>query len=395
MLPRRLGYYGGRGARRVATVKPLVTLPQRQPECLREDGDGPLPMHLVDCGNWRVSAAWRVPDDAVSGLYFGRAVRGDNGQTAAKSEQAAAPWGDIAAGGRNWRADFSPLQADWHHMRAGEPEPFAPPPPQRHAYGASGHGALRRPLREPRASHLWFVVREPDDAERPSDVLLQTSDPTWQAYNGYGGLTSYGTFDFPATHGPDVQLLDPAATPRARALAASYNRPLITRGYRAVNAPLSAEYPAVRFLEANGFDVSYTSGLDASTRGALMARHRVALSVGHDEYWSKEQRDAWVAARDAGVHCMFWSGNEAYWRVRFEAALGDAGGDGAGAQQAAAAATENRTMCIFKDTQSTERLDPRGWTGTWRDARDINPDEPWPVRRRRHARKRSQPTHPR
>src|SRR6185437_14775885 len=32
----RLGYYGGMGARLVATVQPHVSLPQAQPECLTE-----------------------------------------------------------------------------------------------------------------------------------------------------------------------------------------------------------------------------------------------------------------------------------------------------------------------------------------------------------------------
>src|SRR6185312_44917 len=34
------------------------------------------------------------------------------------------------------------------------------------------------------ASHIIFVVR---DDTRGSDVLVQTSDTTWQAYNRYGG----------------------------------------------------------------------------------------------------------------------------------------------------------------------------------------------------------------
>jgi hypothetical protein len=37
-----------------------------------------------------------------------------------------------------------------------------------------------------------------------------------------------------------------------RAHKRSYNTPLVTRDYRAVNAPLSNEYPAIRFLEAMG-----------------------------------------------------------------------------------------------------------------------------------------------
>ena len=32
-----MGYYGGMGARKVATVTPSATLPQNQPDCLRGD----------------------------------------------------------------------------------------------------------------------------------------------------------------------------------------------------------------------------------------------------------------------------------------------------------------------------------------------------------------------
>ena len=42
----------------------------------------------------------------------------------------------------------------------------------------------------------------------------------------------------------------------------SYNRPFITRDIRSVNTVFNAEYPMIRFLEANGYDVSYVSGFD-------------------------------------------------------------------------------------------------------------------------------------
>ena len=61
-------------------------------------------------------------------------------------------------------------------------------------------------------SHIVFVVR--DDAGR-SDVLFQTSDTTWQAYNQYGGNSLY-------VGGPGS---DPG-----RAYKVSYNRPITTRG---------------------------------------------------------------------------------------------------------------------------------------------------------------------
>ena len=53
-----------------------------------------------------------------------------------------------------------------------------------------------------------------------------------------------------------------------------------------------AEYPMIRFLEENGYDVSYTTGVDMSQPGAasIIEQHKVYLTAGHDEYWSGQQR---------------------------------------------------------------------------------------------------------
>ena len=50
------------------------------------------------------------------------------------------------------------------------------------------------------------------------------------------------------------------------------------------------------------------------------------LSVGHDEYWSGGQRANVEAARDAGVHLAFFSGNEIFWKTRWENSI-DGSGD--------------------------------------------------------------------
>jgi hypothetical protein len=50
----RMGYYGGAGARKVATVTPSVPLPQTQPSCLFDSAT-----RLTDCGNWAESASCR------------------------------------------------------------------------------------------------------------------------------------------------------------------------------------------------------------------------------------------------------------------------------------------------------------------------------------------------
>ena len=317
----RMGWYEGLGARLVDTVAPSVPLPQSQPEGVRDPAT-----HLYDCGNWAVSASWTAPKDAVSGIYFARLVRQD-------------PEPEPAA----WRADHSLAPP------AVRPEAVA------HAYGSLGHGRLRIALREPRASHIHFVVR--DDASR-SDILFQTADTTWQAYNRYGGHCTYGRLD------PDHPRLR-GGPPRA--YKASYNRPLETRHYRAVNTVFNAEYPFVRFLEANGYDASYTTGVDSDRRGELIRNHRLFLSVGHDEYWSGRQRRNVEAARDAGVHLGFFSGNEVFWKTRFEPSI-----DGS--------EEPYRTMVTYKETHANAKIDPLPdvWTGTWRDSRPFNPEGPQP-----------------
>src|SRR5204862_5469217 len=93
------------------------------------------------------------------------------------------------------------------------------------------------------ASHIFFVVRD-DDGH--SDLLFQTSDTTWQAYNTYGGNSLY------------------VGSPAGRAYKVSYNRPFNTRDHDAQSFVFNAEYPTVRWLEANGYNVSYFSGLDSA-----------------------------------------------------------------------------------------------------------------------------------
>jgi predicted DNA-binding transcriptional regulator AlpA len=80
----------------------------------------------------------------------------------------------------------------------------------------------------------------------------------------------------------------------------------------------SYTYPAIRWLEQNGYDVSYISGIDTARDPTAPLAHDLFISVGHDEYWSGEQRANVEAARAAGVNLAFWGGNDVYWRTRWE-----------------------------------------------------------------------------
>ena len=50
--------------------------------------------------------------------------------------------------------------------------------------------------------------------------------------------------------------------PYRRAHKVSYNRPWQTRATRAINILFGAEYPMIRWLESQGYDVTYQSGID-------------------------------------------------------------------------------------------------------------------------------------
>ena len=202
------------------------------------------------------------------------------------------------------------------------------------------------------SSHIVFVVR---DDTRQADVVVQTSDTTWQAYNRYGTGSLY-------CGGPISNAGSSYANScSSRSAKVSYNRPIDTRGHDAQSWLFAAEYPMVRWLEANGYDVKYQSGVDTDRRASDLIgarKPKVFVSSGHDEYWSAGQRASVEAARGAGVNLAFFSGNEMYWKTRYEASI-----DGA--------ATQYRTLVSYKDTLAGVKLDPMPSvsTSTWRDTR--------------------------
>jgi hypothetical protein len=142
--------------------------------------------------------------------------------------------------------------------------------------------------------------------------------------------------------------------PNGEAVKVSYNRPSSARIYDDSATVFTSEYPMVRFLEHNGYDVSYLAGVDTDRYGAkLLPMHKVFLSVGHDEYVSGQQRNNIQAAIAHGVNVGYFSGNENSWKTRWEASI-------------AGPSTSYRTLVCYKETASGQ--DPSGiWTGHWGD----------------------------
>lgn len=287
----RMGWYQGKGARLIFERNNIAG--KHQPLSQSDSGTG-----LLEC-NWTLGPAadgnyqWSVPSTVVSGVYLVKLISANNN-----------------------------------------------------------------------ASYIIFTVR--DDA-RASDILFQTSDTTWQAYNYYPGNRDTPPNPFPPNSPDPIETFTssysgmslyqlgfgrslPPGVKQGRKV--SFNRPYLPDNFR---IELSAgqffnwEYNMVRWLEQNGYDVSYISNVDTHTATDLTngifapTRHKLFLSVGHDEYYSWDMRDNLEQARNRSTNPMnlgFFSANTSFWQIRF---------DKSSATNTAPADTDNRTIIAYKE----------------------------------------------
>jgi hypothetical protein len=156
-------------------------------------------------------------------------------------------------------------------------------------------------LTSTKQSYIIFVVR--DDA-RGSKYFVQTSVATYQAYNNWGGKSLYPT----------------NSTNAQPAQKVSFNRPYAFDKNTSNGAGefFYWESNFVRFLEREGYDVTYGTDLDVHENPNLLLSHKAFISMGHDEYWSWQMRSNVTAARDQGINLGFFGADTMDWQVRFE-----------------------------------------------------------------------------
>ncbi len=195
----------------------------------------------------------------------------------------------------------------------------------------------------------FFVVRAANPGALARHVLVLATN-TYQAYNGWGGKNLYGN-DASFAASPDQLVHRPVPTPVvawdrpwSRCLVAS---PVPTRiptsGRRGLGEPLGLpdaaaalvnadasiwdmpagfvnkwEHPFVVWAERAGIELDYLAQSDLDRDPNVLEPYPSYLSVGHDEYWTWEERDAVEAFVDAGGSAAFFSGNTCFWQVRFE-----------------------------------------------------------------------------
>ncbi|HEY1751997.1 MAG TPA: N,N-dimethylformamidase beta subunit family domain-containing protein [Caulobacteraceae bacterium] len=187
---------------------------------------------------------------------------------------------------------------------------------------------------------------------RAAKAVLVLATNTYHAYNHWGGANAYcdvaalmnrradlptamrGAIGVLSTRRPFPQMLiaPPADVPRLVNLRPRgfEERPWAgDRGWprRRELSPYDNsagflhkwEHAFVAWAEGEGIALDYLTDADLDGDLGALAGYGVAILVGHSEYWTAGQRDRIEAFVDGGGRLAIFSGNTAFWKVRFEA----------------------------------------------------------------------------
>lgn len=143
-----------------------------------------------------------------------------------------------------------------------------------------------------------LIVRSVRGAGR---TVLLHAPATWQAYNRWGGASLYA---------------GPSGAYATRSLAVGFDRPYDADGAEKFRV---YEWPAVVLAERLRIPLAYSTGVDVHDDPAVLDGAAAVVCLGHDEYWTPEQRAHVTRARDAGSNIAFLGANTCFRRIRLEA----------------------------------------------------------------------------
>ena len=152
------------------------------------------------------------------------------------------------------------------------------------------------PARSEKVTSFPFVVKE---ASPSTAAVLQLPMNTLNAYNGWGGACLY-------EHCTDDAFDSPGD-------AVSFDRPY-SHPY---HSHLAYAIHLIRWMEKEGFDVSYIVNTDMHREPGLISNYALAICAGHSEFWSVPQYKSFEAARDRGTNLAFMGGNIGMWSIDF------------------------------------------------------------------------------
>ncbi len=198
-----------------------------------------------------------------------------------------------------------------------------------------------------------FICVKPPAAGPSARAALVLTTNTYHAYNWWGGANAYADVTglmarrvklAEAMEGaigvlsarrpfPSMLLAPPSDAPR---LANLRRRDIGERPFasdptwprRRERSPYDGaagflhkwEHAFVTWAEAEGLALDYFTDFDLEAGAEVLAPYRAVVLVGHSEYWSRPQRTAFEGFVDGGGNLAIFSGNTAFWKVRWEAA---------------------------------------------------------------------------
>ncbi|HKJ81597.1 MAG TPA: Ig domain-containing protein, partial [Ignavibacteriaceae bacterium] len=177
-------------------------------------------------------------------------------------------------------------------------------------FGTYGVNPGTGSARNDSASGILFFIKDRNPGNTSKNLLLIATN-TWQAYNDYGGKSLY----------------DNISTDSARSYKVSFNRP--------ANRPLGSlgsadfykyEYKFINWASLNNIPLEYASMYDLDRNSKFLFAnndstqnlYKILLIVGHNEYWSIQERQQCEQFIDNGGKVIILSGNTCWWQVRFE-----------------------------------------------------------------------------
>lgn len=185
-----------------------------------------------------------------------------------------------------------------------------------------------------------FVVVRPKPGPKPGRILMMLATATWTAYNDWGGANHYF-----GTWGPNRNDAAPILSmhrpwtrgmlwlPRGAAritvdripdMGDAPRYPSKEWGYSGGWGQFYAAAGWAQFdrhfavwAEANGYEIDYITQTDLHYRPEILNDYACLTSCGHDEYWSREMREAVDAFVDRGGKFARFGGNF-IWQIRLE-----------------------------------------------------------------------------
>ena len=146
------------------------------------------------------------------------------------------------------------------------------------------------------------------------------------------------------------------AAPDGRAYKVSYNRPFTTRAVRGRGLGLQRRVPDGPLARAQRLRRQLLHrGRQRSAAARELREHGRSCRSGTTSTGRAPSAPTSRRRATPGVNLAFFSGNEVFWKTRWE--------------------NDHRTLVTYKETHANAKIDPlrATWTGTWRDPRPFNP----------------------